>query len=129
MLDSLDRASASTTADPRPRPATLKTPMDLKPNAIQELSGALNYSACGHVRVVGENEEFPLARFRPALSGLPPPLGRTGRSNLCDYRRNRWSARKLGGTAIRSIGHIAARSRQRYRLRHARGHARGAARR
>src|SRR5262249_59132915 len=44
-------------------------------------------SACGHVRVVRENEEFPLPHIRPALSGLPPAIGRPARSNLRYYRR------------------------------------------
>src|SRR5471032_662632 len=51
-----------------------------------------------------QNQEFSLARHRPALPRLSPDAGRTVGGDLCDQLAER--VRKLGGTTLRSIGQI-----------------------
>jgi hypothetical protein len=50
----------------------LETPTGLGPNAVRDLSAALNIPAGGHLRAVLENEKFPLAHVRSAFSRLSP---------------------------------------------------------
>ena len=80
-----------------------------------------------HLCALCEDQEFPLARQRAAFPQLSSPARRAGRADReksVDILAER--VRKVGGTTIRSIGHIAKlqrAARQRRGLRHADRHA------
>src|SRR3974377_1278650 len=67
--------------------APLATPTDLKPNAVRDLAGALQYFACGYVRVVPENKKLPLACLGSAFPRLSLAARRAGPTDLRDHGR------------------------------------------
>jgi hypothetical protein len=66
----------------------LDTPTDLKPDAVRDISGALNI-VLADIRTLHEDEKFPLAHVGSALPRLSSAPGGTGRANLRHYRRHR----------------------------------------
>ena len=86
----------------------LDTPTDLDDKAVAEISKALNGILADSFRALSQDQEFPLARQRPAFpqtttccsTNRPPRSSRT-----TDEIAER--VRKIGGTTLRSIGHIA----------------------
>ena len=67
----------------------LDTPTDLDGKAVAEISKALNGILADSFRALSQDQEFPLARQRPALPQLPPAVRGTGRGDLRDHRRDR----------------------------------------
>ena len=64
------------------RTAPLQTRSDLKPNAVRDISGALNDPVRRHVRALPEDQELPLAHERAALPRLSSDARRAGRPDL-----------------------------------------------
>ena len=86
--------------------AALATPTDLKSNAVRDLAGALNMLLADMFGLVPENQEFSLARFGPAFPRLPSDAGRAGDQIFATTDAIAERVRKIGGTTLRSIGHI-----------------------
>ena len=87
--------------------AALDTPTDLSADAVSEISEQLNAILADDVCALPQDQEFPLACQRPALPRLPS-VARRARDQLfgaTDEIAER--VRKIGGTTVRSIGHIA----------------------
>src|SRR5262249_21018211 len=97
------------------RAAPLKTPTDLKSNAIRELSGALNLLLADMFGLYVKTKNFHWHKSGPHFRDYHLLLDRTGRSNLCYYRRNRRACaqdRRDDDTLDRPHRPFAARSRQ-----------------
>ena len=93
---------------PRSKPAAaLDTPTDLDEAAVKAVSEALNGLLADSFRALSEDQEFPLARQRAAFPRLPPDAGRAGRRIFAATDDMAERVRKIGGTTLRSIGHIA----------------------
>src|SRR3974390_1714121 len=86
--------------------APLATPTDLKPNAVRDLAGALKYFACGYVRVVPENKKFLLACLGSAFPRLSLAARRAAQQIFATTDDMAERVRKIGGTTVRSIGHV-----------------------
>lgn len=87
--------------------APLATPGNLGENAAEDISGRA-YGASGrHVRPLHEDQELPfgMSRVRVSTNTTSRSTSRRPRSSPRPTRSP--SARATGGTALRSIGHIA----------------------
>ena len=79
----------------------------LQPRGSQE---SFQRSQCGAGRCLfplSQNQEFSLAYERPAFPRLPSAAGRAGAQIFAISDDIAERVRKIGGTTIRSIGHIA----------------------
>jgi starvation-inducible DNA-binding protein len=66
--------------------APLGTPTDLRSNATQDISGALTTLLADIFALDLKTKDFHWHMSGPRLS---PSAGRTGRANICRYRRDR----------------------------------------
>ena len=93
--------------EPRPAPARLDTPTDLAPNAVREISAALNAVLADTFALYLKTKNFHWhvsgPHFRDYHLLLDEQAGQL--ENSIDILAER--VRRIGGTTIRSIGHIA----------------------
>jgi starvation-inducible DNA-binding protein len=93
--------------EPRPAPARLDTPTDLSPSAVREVSAALNALLADTFALYVKTKNFHWHVSGPHFRDYHLLLDEqaTQLANSIDILAER--ARKVGGTTIRSIGHVA----------------------
>src|SRR5262245_19039157 len=88
------------------RVAPLKTPTDLKPNAIQEVSGALNVLLADMLALYLKTKNFHWHVSGPHFRDYHLLLDEQADQIFATTDAIAERVRKIGGTTIRSIGHI-----------------------
>src|SRR2546429_5598116 len=116
---------------PARRLAPLDTPTDLRANAVAEISGALNILLADMFALYLKTKNFHWHVPGPHFRDYHLLLDEQAEQIFAATDDIAERVRKIGGTTLRSIGHIgpATRAGQRRRLRHAVGYARRTARR
>ena len=88
------------------RIAALHTPTDLKPKAVQEISGALNVLLADMFALYLKTENFHWHISGPHFRDYHLLLDEQGDQIFATTDAIAERARKLGGTTLRSTGHI-----------------------
>ena len=121
MAKSTTKASAT-----ERRKAPLRTPTDLGSNARRDIGGALNAILADTYALYLKTKNFHWHVSGPHFRDYHLMFDEQAAELLASTDDIAERVRKIGGTTLRSIGHIAppaARPRQRRRLRHPGGHA------
>src|SRR5262252_8965245 len=95
------------TQDAKAGPALLHTPSDLKPNAIRDLSGALNILLADMFALYLKTKNFHWHMSGPHFRDYHLMLDEQSEQIFATTDDLAERVRKIGGTTIRSIGHIA----------------------
>src|ERR1700758_4135536 len=93
--------------DAKARPAPLHTPTDLKPNAVRDLSGALNILLADMFALYLKTKNFHWHMSGPHFRDYHLLLDEQGDQIFATTDALAERVRKIGGTTLRSIGHIA----------------------
>jgi starvation-inducible DNA-binding protein len=88
------------------RVAPLKTPTDLKPNAIQEVSGALNVLLADMLALYLKTKNFHWHVSGPHFRDYHLLLDEQADQIFATTDAIAERVRKIGGTTLRSIGHV-----------------------
>src|SRR5262249_23280573 len=88
------------------RTAPLKTPTDLKSNAVQDISGALNILLADMFALYLKTKNFHWHISGPHFRDYHLLLDEQGEQIFATTDAIAERVRKLGGTTLRSIGHI-----------------------
>jgi starvation-inducible DNA-binding protein len=88
------------------RVAPLKTPTDLKPNAIQEVSGALNVLLADMLALYLKTKNFHWHVSGPHFRDYHLLLDEQADQIFATTDAIAERVRKIGGTTVRSIGHV-----------------------
>jgi len=94
------------TRDAKAGPAPLHTPTDLKPNAVRDLSGALNILVADMFALYLKTKNFHWHMSGPHFRDYHLLLDEQGDQIFATTDVIAERVRKLGGTTLRSIGHI-----------------------
>jgi starvation-inducible DNA-binding protein len=86
--------------------APLKTPTDLKPNAIQEVAGALNVLLADMLALYLKTKNFHWHVSGPHFRDYHLLLDEQGDQIFATTDAIAERVRKIGGTTVRSIGHV-----------------------
>src|SRR5271169_5614526 len=96
------------TRDPKSlRTAALDTPTDLKSNAVRDIAGALNITLADMFALYVKTKNFHWHVSGPHFRDYHLMLDEQGSQIFATTDDIAERVRKLGGTTIRSIGHIA----------------------
>ena len=87
--------------------ATLATPTDLKPNAVRDLAGALNMLVADMFGLYLKTKNFHWHVSGPHFRDYHLLLDEQGEQIFATTDAIAERVRKIGGTTLRSIGHIA----------------------
>src|SRR5437660_9929775 len=93
--------------DAKARPAPLHTPSDLKPNAVRDLSGALNIMLADMFALYLKTKNFHWHMSGPHFRDYHLLLDEHSDQLFAMTDPIAERIRKLGGLTIKSIGHIA----------------------
>jgi starvation-inducible DNA-binding protein len=93
-------------SDPKSTRAPLATPTDLKSNAIKDISGALNALLADVFTLYIKTKNFHWHMSGPHFRDYHLMLDEQGEQIFAMTDDIAERARKIGGTTIRSIGHI-----------------------
>src|SRR4249920_1886212 len=97
-----------TTTDAKARrKAALDTPTDLKPNAVRDISGALNKLAADMFALYLKTKNFHWHVSGPHFRDYHLLLDEQGDQIFATIDPIAERARKIGGTTLRSVGHVA----------------------
>ena len=88
------------------RTAPLHTPTDLKPNAVQDISGALNILLADMFALYLKTKNFHWHMSGPHFRDYHLLLDEQAEQIFATTDAIAERARKIGGTTLRSIGHI-----------------------
>jgi len=88
------------------RVAPLKTPTDLKPNAIQEVAGALNVLLADMLALYLKTKNFHWHVSGPHFRDYHLLLDEQADQIFATTDAIAERVRKIGGTTVRSIGHV-----------------------
>jgi len=88
------------------RVAPLKTPTDLKPNAIQQVSGALNVLLADMLALYLKTKNFHWHVSGPHFRDYHLLLDEQADQIFATTDAIAERVRKIGGTTVRSIGHV-----------------------
>jgi len=88
------------------RVAPLKTPTDLKPNAIQDVSGALNVLLADMLALYLKTKNFHWHVSGPHFRDYHLLLDEQADQIFATTDAIAERVRKIGGTTVRSIGHV-----------------------
>src|SRR5215475_4762132 len=88
------------------RVAALRTPTDLKPNAVQEVSGALNILLADMLALYLKTKNFHWHISGPHFRDYHLMLDEQGDQIFATTDAIAERVRKIGGTTVRSIGHV-----------------------
>jgi starvation-inducible DNA-binding protein len=86
--------------------APLKTPTDLKPNAVQDVSGALNILLADMFALYLKTKNFHWHISGPHFRDYHLLLDEHGDQIFATTDSIAERVRKIGGTTVRSIGHV-----------------------
>src|SRR5712672_2618271 len=92
--------------DAKARPAPLHTPSDLKPNAVRDLSGALNILLADMFALYLKTKNFRWHMSGPHFRDYHLLLDDQGEQIFATTDAIAERVRKVGGTTLRSIGEI-----------------------
>jgi starvation-inducible DNA-binding protein len=92
--------------DPKERAAQLHTPTDLKPNAVPDLSGALNVLLADMFALYVKTKNFHWHMSGPHFRDYHLLLDEHGDQIFATTDMIAERVRKIGGTTLHSIGHI-----------------------
>jgi starvation-inducible DNA-binding protein len=92
--------------DPKERVAQLHTPTDLKPNAVPDLSGALNVLLADMFALYVKTKNFHWHMSGPHFRDYHLLLDEHGDQIFATTDAIAERVRKIGGTTLRSIRHI-----------------------
>src|SRR5437899_4160154 len=92
--------------DAKAGPAPLHTPSDLKPNAVRDLSGALNILLADMFALYLKTKNFHWHMSGPHFRDYHLLLDEQGDQIFATTDAIAERVRKLGGTTLRSVGHI-----------------------
>ena len=92
--------------DAKTGPAPLHTPTDLKPNAVRDLSGALNILLADMFALYLKTKNFHWHMSGPHFRDYHLLLDEHGDQIFATTDAIAERVRKIGGTTLRSIGHI-----------------------
>jgi starvation-inducible DNA-binding protein len=92
--------------DPKERAAQLHTPTDLKPNAVPDLSGALNVLLADMFALYVKTKNFHWHMSGPHFRDYHVLLDEHGDQIFATTDAIAERVRKIGGTTLHSIGHI-----------------------
>jgi starvation-inducible DNA-binding protein len=92
--------------DAKTGPAPLHTPTDLKPNAVRDLSGALNIVLADMFGLYLKTKNFHWHMSGPHFRDYHLLLDEQGDQIFATTDAIAERVRKIGGTTLRSIGHI-----------------------
>ena len=92
--------------DAKARPAPLHTPSDLKPNAVRDLSGALNILLADMFALYLKTKSFHWHMSGPHFRDYHLLLDEQGDQIFATTDAIAERVRKIGGTTLHSIGHI-----------------------
>jgi starvation-inducible DNA-binding protein len=92
--------------DAKAGPAPLHTPTDLKPNAVRDLSGALNIVLADMFALYLKTKNFHWHMSGPHFRDYHLLLDEQGDQIFATTDAIAERVRKIGGTTLRSIGHI-----------------------
>jgi starvation-inducible DNA-binding protein len=92
--------------DPRERAAQLHTPTDLKPNAVPDLSGALNVLLADMFALYVKTKNFHWHMSGPHFRDYHLLLDEHGDQIFATTDMIAERVRKIGGTTLHSIGHV-----------------------
>src|SRR5512132_7883 len=93
--------------EPRTTPARLDTPTDLAPNAVREISAALNALLADTFALYLKTKNFHWHVSGPHFRDYHLMLDEQAAAIFATTDPLAERVRKLGGTTLRSIGHIA----------------------
>ena len=93
--------------DTKARPALLHTPTDLKPNAVRDLAGALSILLADMLALYLKTKNFHWHMSGPNFRDYHLLLDEQGDQIFATTDAIAERVRKIGGTTLRSIGHIA----------------------
>ena len=93
--------------DAKAGPVPLHTPSDLKPNAVRDLSGALNILLAGMFALYLKTKNFHWHMSGPHFRDYHLLLDEQGDQIFATTDAIAERVRKIGGTTLPSIGHIA----------------------
>jgi starvation-inducible DNA-binding protein len=88
------------------RVAALKTPTDLKPNAVQDISGALNILLADMLAMYLKTKNFHWHVSGPHFRDYHLLLDEQADQIFATTDAIAERVRKIGGTTVRSIGHV-----------------------
>jgi starvation-inducible DNA-binding protein len=88
------------------RVAALKTPTDLKPNAVQDISGALNILLADMLALYLKTKNFHWHVSGPHFRDYHLLLDEQADQIFATTDAIAERVRKIGGTTVRSIGHV-----------------------
>jgi len=94
------------TRDAKAGPAPLHTPSDLKPNAVRDLSGALNILLADMFALYLKTKNFHWHMSGPHFRDYHLLLDEHGDQVFATTDAIAERVRKIGGTTLRSIGHV-----------------------
>jgi starvation-inducible DNA-binding protein len=97
----------TTTAAKSLRTAALATPTDLKPNAVKDLSGALNIALADMFALYLKTKNFHWHVSGPHFRDYHLLLDEQAEQIFATTDDIAERVRKIGGTTLRSIGHVA----------------------
>ena len=92
--------------DAKPGPAPLLTPSDLKSNAVRDLSGALNILLADMFALYMKTKNFHWHMSGPHFRDYHLLLDEHGDQIFATTDVIAERVRKIGGTTLRSIGHV-----------------------
>jgi starvation-inducible DNA-binding protein len=92
--------------EPKERAAQLHTPTDLKPNAVPDLSGALNVLLADMFALYVKTKNFHWHMSGPHFRDYHLLLDEHGDQIFATTDMIAERVRKIGGTTLHSIGHI-----------------------
>src|SRR5499433_3738187 len=92
--------------DEKAGPAPLHTPSDLKPNAVRDLSGALTILVADMFALYLKTKNFHWHMSGPHFRDYHLLLDEQGDQIFATTDAIAERVRKIGGTTLRSIGHI-----------------------
>jgi starvation-inducible DNA-binding protein len=92
--------------EPKERAAQLHTPTDLKPNAVPDLSGALNVLLADMFALYVKTKNFHWHMSGPHFHDYHLLLDEHGDQIFATTDMIAERVRKIGGTTLHSIGHI-----------------------
>jgi starvation-inducible DNA-binding protein len=93
--------------DAKAGPAQLQTPSDLKPNAVRDLSGALNILLADMFALYLKTKNFHWHMSGPHFRDYHLLLDEHGDQIFATTDAIAERVRKIGGTTLHSIGHVA----------------------
>jgi len=88
------------------QPASLQTPTDLSPEAVRDISGALNILLADMFALYLKTKNFHWHMSGPHFRDFHLLLDEQGNQIFASTDDIAERARKIGGTTLRSIGHI-----------------------